>query len=282
MHVLEFLDPGVRRIVAVLAADIIEHASSFGDAHWGVTPFRDGQLRVNVGWTEILTAQLMQLRLIVDGRQARTLGLPDGAVLHERNGNRGYYLSVPGSVCIELPYGSVTLLERTAAALRPELLEAVRVAARRSSGRGVKAGHSEEAQAELARLAGRGLPSPGYALMPSEPAPRALERMEGALRRVVGSEYERNPAARRACVEHYGAVCAVCGFSFEAAYGEIGHGFIHVHHLIPLSSQGKAHHVDPVRDLRPVCPNCHAMLHSVDPPLTIKELQDRMATAGNV
>lgn len=279
MEVLEFLDPGIRRVVAVLAADVIEHASSFGDAHWGVTPFRDGQLRVNVGWTEILTAQLLQLRLIVDGRQARTLMLPDGAVLHERDEGHGYYPSIPESVCIELPYVSATLLERTAATLHPALLEAVRVAARRASGRGVKAGHSQEAQAELARLAGRRLPPPRYAFVPGEAAPRALERMEGALRRVVGSEYERNPAARRACVEHYGATCAVCGFSFEAAYGEIGHGFIHVHHLVPLSSQGKAHHVDPVRDLRPVCPNCHAMLHSADPPLTIKELQDHIAKA---
>jgi len=31
--------------------------------------------------------------------------------------------------------------------------------------------------------------------------------------------------------------------------------------------------VDPINDLRPVCPNCHAMLHRKKPPLTIEELE---------
>jgi len=44
-------------------------------------------------------------------------------------------------------------------------------------------------------------------------------------------------------------------------YGEIAEGYIHVHHLRPLSEVGEAHAVDPVADLRPVCPNCHAVLH---------------------
>jgi len=106
--------------------------------------------------------------------------------------------------------------------------------------------------------------------------------MEGALRRVVSSEYERNPAARLACIEHYGASCVVCGFSFESTYGEFGRGFIHVHHLTPVSAIGKEYRVDPIADLRPVCPNCHAMLHRQDPPFTIEELRDLMSseTAG--
>jgi len=97
--------------------------------------------------------------------------------------------------------------------------------------------------------------------------------MEGALHRVVSSQYERNPAARLACIDHYGAICFVCGFSFEAAYGKLGRGFIHVHHLVPVSSIGERYQVNPIEDLRPVCPNCHAMLHRKDPPLTVKELQ---------
>ena len=30
---------------------------------------------------------------------------------------------------------------------------------------------------------------------------------------------------------------------------------IQVHHLVPLSAIGKKYRVDPIRDLRPVCPN---------------------------
>jgi 5-methylcytosine-specific restriction protein A len=97
--------------------------------------------------------------------------------------------------------------------------------------------------------------------------------MEGALRRVVSSKYERNPAARRACIEHYGTSCSVCQFSFEAKFGELGVGFIHVHHLVPIASMGQEYRIDPVKDLRPVCPNCHAMLHSQDPPFSIEELR---------
>jgi hypothetical protein len=36
---------------------------------------------------------------------------------------------------------------------------------------------------------------------------------------------------------------------------------IHVHHLRPQSSIGKRYRVNPIADLRPVCPNCHMVLH---------------------
>lgn len=85
---------------------------------------------------------------------------------------------------------------------------------------------------------------------------------EGAVSQVTVNKYERNPKAREACIKHYnGAFCLVCGFDFEKAYGEIGKDFIHVHHIIPISKIGKEYEVDYERDLIPVCPNCHAMLH---------------------
>jgi len=61
--------------------------------------------------------------------------------------------------------------------------------------------------------------------------------------------------------------------SFEQTYGEIGSGFIHVHHNKPISEAKRAYEVDPVRDLTPLCPNCHAMVHRRDPPLTVSELR---------
>jgi 5-methylcytosine-specific restriction enzyme A len=74
-------------------------------------------------------------------------------------------------------------------------------------------------------------------------------------------------------VKHYGAMCHVCGFDFAARFGALGHGFIHVHHVVPLGSIRKGYTVNPVKDLRPVCPNCHAMLHRQSPPLGVEALK---------
>ena len=49
-------------------------------------------------------------------------------------------------------------------------------------------------------------------------------------------------------------------------------GFTHVHHLSPLSIVGADNQVDPIDDLRPVCPNCHAVLHRREPPYSLDEV----------
>ncbi len=96
---------------------------------------------------------------------------------------------------------------------------------------------------------------------------------EGALMTVKANKYERNQKARRECVAKKGFRCLVCGKDFEEQYGSIGKGFIHIHHLTPISSIGKEYELNVDKDLAPVCPNCHYMLHRKDPPYTIKELQ---------
>jgi len=100
---------------------------------------------------------------------------------------------------------------------------------------------------------------------------------EGAKRTIIVDVYERDATARRRCIDHYGDECFFCKFSFVAAYGEIAEGFIHVHHLRPLAEIGEEYEVDPVKDLRPVCPNCHAVLHLHKPALSIEEMQALMA-----
>lgn len=85
--------------------------------------------------------------------------------------------------------------------------------------------------------------------------------VEGSRQQVYLTSYERNPKARSACLDFHGYSCGVCGFNFEKTYGEIGKNFIHVHHLKPLSEIGAEYVVNPIKDMCPVCPNCHAMLH---------------------
>ncbi|AUB85279.1 HNH endonuclease [Candidatus Thiodictyon syntrophicum] len=104
-----------------------------------------------------------------------------------------------------------------------------------------------------------------------------LESMlyEGAISKVNVNKFERNRRAREQCIDHFGSECQVCHIEFGELYGEIGAGFIHVHHLVQLSSIGETYAVNPIQDLVPVCPNCHAMLHQRNPPLSIEELRAR-------
>jgi predicted HNH restriction endonuclease len=115
------------------------------------------------------------------------------------------------------------------------------------------------------------------ASLPGELPPQQA-MMEGAVRQVLVNRYERDPLARRQCISHYGAVCVVCGFSFGAVYGPVADGFIHVHHLTPLSAIGVEYVVDPVADLRPVCPNCHAVIHLGGGSRSIEEVKQLLAS----
>lgn len=94
---------------------------------------------------------------------------------------------------------------------------------------------------------------------------------EGTVRYALARRIERNPVARERCIQHHGVRCKACNLDFHEKYGAVGTGFIHVHHLDPLANGVR--HVDPERDLVPVCPNCHAMLHRRTPPYSIDELK---------
>lgn len=105
--------------------------------------------------------------------------------------------------------------------------------------------------------------------------------VEGDRALVLVNKYERSQGNRVACIRAFGAVCSVCGFDFSITYGKIGEGYIHVHHLTKLAAlKGKSQKVDPIKDLRPVCPNCHEMLHRNDPPYTIDQLKQIIANVA--
>jgi 5-methylcytosine-specific restriction protein A len=100
-----------------------------------------------------------------------------------------------------------------------------------------------------------------------------VQYQEGQRTQVLVNRYERNRNARDECIRQKGTVCSVCQFDFGFFYGELGQGFIHVHHIVPVSQIGEEYEVDPIRDLVPVCPNCHAMIHRRNPALSIDELR---------
>lgn len=104
--------------------------------------------------------------------------------------------------------------------------------------------------------------------------------IEGAKKRVVVNSYERNAHERNRCIDHYsknGRICCqICGFDFGRFYGEKYKNLIEVHHIKPISEIGKSYKIDGTRDLIPLCPNCHMVVHSKNAE-TIDELKTRLS-----
>lgn len=96
---------------------------------------------------------------------------------------------------------------------------------------------------------------------------------EGAALLKLIKQYERSRINRAACIEIHGTACQICGSDFGHQFGELGEGFIHVHHIVPVSEMSGSYSLDLGKDLLPVCPNCHAMLHRNSPALTPDELR---------
>ena len=96
---------------------------------------------------------------------------------------------------------------------------------------------------------------------------------EGTGKQISVNAYERNQGARDKCLKRYGFRCAVCKQCMSETYGTAADKLIHVHHLKPLSEIEEGYEVNPFVDLRPVCPNCHAVIHRRKPPYTIEEVK---------
>ena len=135
----------------------------------------------------------------------------------------------------------------------------------------------DEAQRRLDQVSKTAWPKRSETSFPDEVDPDT-EFDEGSVQKVLVNRYERDPKARTKCIAYHGARCKVCDMDFEERYGQIGEGFIHVHHIRPLSGPGAKRRIDPKKDLVPVCPNCHAMLHRTDPPMDIKDLRRLIST----
>jgi len=96
---------------------------------------------------------------------------------------------------------------------------------------------------------------------------------EGSEYFLISKKLERSQSARKRAVELHGLNCCVCDFNFEVVYGDTGKGYIHIHHLIPVSVAGY-NEINPETDLVPVCPNCHAIIHTQSPPISIQKMKE--------
>lgn len=102
-----------------------------------------------------------------------------------------------------------------------------------------------------------------------------FEFEEGGKKTGKASFYERNPELRAKAIEIHGYTCMCCSFNFKNYYGDWGEGYIHVHHLKPISESEERKLVNPKNDLVVLCANCHSMVHRrKDKLLSLEELKE--------
>ena len=105
-----------------------------------------------------------------------------------------------------------------------------------------------------------------------EPSP-VVGYAEGGATTSLSTRYERDRRNRAAAIAIWGCKCRACGLDFGDRYGSAARGFIEVHHTVPVSVLKPGTVVDPARDLVPLCPNCHAVVHRREPPFTVDEIR---------
>jgi predicted HNH restriction endonuclease len=99
---------------------------------------------------------------------------------------------------------------------------------------------------------------------------------EGGVNEIFREHQKRNPKLRKAAIREYGYSCVICGFNFEEVYGNLGRGFVEVHHLELLSAI-KNERILTAKDVAVVCANCHRVLHrNGKQPMAIEILQKKV------
>ena len=116
---------------------------------------------------------------------------------------------------------------------------------------------------------------------PKEEVEDLSEFPEGAKKRITVNRYERDRRNRKAAIAFHGTACLACNVRMAERYGEIADDFIHIHHTKSLST-GDEYTPDVKTDLIPLCPNCHAVVHLVNPPMTLEELRLRLAEVAKM
>ena len=104
---------------------------------------------------------------------------------------------------------------------------------------------------------------------------------DGKLIHIAVNRYERDRKAREQCLKLHGRKCKGCQLDFKSTYGQDIKNIIHVHHTKQLSTFGKEIKKDVTKDLVPLCPYCHAVVHSTKKLMRIEDLQRRIQSNRN-
>ena len=105
---------------------------------------------------------------------------------------------------------------------------------------------------------------------------------EGAQKITYSKTYERSVKLRNAAIikytdENERIKCKICCFDFEDYYGAYGKGFIEIHHQKPVfmfdDSETKKTIQSGLKNVIPVCSNCHRIIHRIRPPYLVKDIE---------
>ena len=107
-----------------------------------------------------------------------------------------------------------------------------------------------------------------------------VEASEGKLLTRIHRRRERSrklvAAKKKQVLKNLGALlCEVCSFDFSKRYGVRGEGFIECHHTKPVHEYGDGRKTT-IHELSLVCANCHRMIHSKRPWLSVLELRSTL------
>jgi hypothetical protein len=271
----EFLTKRHRKAVLKCIAQSIKVAHAASSSKWGVRLNRNSVM-LKVGFVEVLQFGEGWFHL---------LALGDNVPEHVRKRPRikvspPPYVNAPGCETCDMPFPEAL---ESYPSLRTAHEAAIQVVARSRRHTTTTKDHSPGFIVYLAEVLGTHLPQPEYlegshdaSYNIPEEIPADEEFLEGSVTQVLVNRYERDRDARTRCIQHYGPICAACGNAMSDIYGSSVHGLIHIHHLTPISSSGEPRSVDPIKDLCPVCPNCHAVIHTTRPPRSIEEVQEML------
>jgi predicted HNH restriction endonuclease len=96
---------------------------------------------------------------------------------------------------------------------------------------------------------------------------------EGQSVEAISKLHERSRVNRALCLAYHGYDCQACGINMRQSYSGLSSDFIHVHHLNPVATAGITK-PDPIREMVPLCPNCHGVAHLRSPPYTVAEIKN--------
>ncbi len=269
-------------------------AHETGADRWGIR-LKPESIMLTPGFYEVLQILPTYFHIIVDAPTVPP-NMRNSSLLtfrtdrYDGSGKNGYYGSDLNSESCDVHYD---MLEEgvTLKKIYEVLLESHRNSIVNSASKPMRKEtpdkHSPELVKFVAEQFGQPLPQPLHFKdrafdilpLPLEEIDEAEQFAEGTVRQVKVNAYDRDARARKLCIEHYGERCCICGMSFGEKYGSDAAGIIHVHHLKPLSDIGEQYIVSPIKDLRPGCPNCHAVIHAVKPARTIDQVKTMLSSA---
>ncbi|MFS0773834.1 HNH endonuclease [Sphingomonas sp. 1P08PE] len=119
------------------------------------------------------------------------------------------------------------------------------------------------------------------ALLAKLPFVEPYEGEEGGVIMSLHKRYERDPKliAEKRKAAAGNSACEVCGFDFKATYGELGAGYIEVHHTKPVHTL-KPGAKTKLSDLALLCANCHRMAHRRGAALSLSALRTAIGLSG--